>query len=142
MADLWVGHFQIFFWLDYTCQNFSIDELNILQIQSWDSTYRLVLGALNLYDHFVTLKKGCSIAEGFHFLHCPRDESYVIENLFRCSRISRAVLFPHSFFISMVCIVLCTELNPRKESKRRDKGWDRKRTVMDIKRIDKEWIDT
>ena len=129
MADLWVGHFQIFFWLDYTCQNFSIDELNILQIRSWDSTYRLVLGALNLYDHFVTLKKGCSIAEGFHFLHCPR---------VLCYSKPGAVLFPHSFFLSMVCIVLCTELNPRKESKRRDKVWDRKRTVMDIKRIDKE----
>ena len=35
-------------------------------------TYRF---AENLFDNFVTHKKGCSFAKDFHFLHFPLDES-------------------------------------------------------------------
>ena len=48
--------------------------MNILQIQSWDSTFsfRSKFTALN---H--STKEKCSIAAGFHLLHFPLDESYV-----------------------------------------------------------------
>ena len=43
--------------------NVLIDEMNILQIRSWDSTYRFAgISALNRF------KKGCSIAESFGFI--------------------------------------------------------------------------
>ena len=35
-----------------------------------------------LNQHFPCPKQGCSIAEGFHFLHFPLDESYVCARVF------------------------------------------------------------
>ena len=55
-----------------------IDEIDILQIKSWDSTYRF---AASLPPD-ATAKKGCSIAEGFYLLHFPLDISYVRVRLF------------------------------------------------------------
>ena len=52
---------------------------------------------LKQLDQFVTPQKGCSIADGFHFLHFPLNESYVRERVFTHTHICQGMKLPLDF---------------------------------------------
>ena len=82
-----------------------VDGMNILQIRSWDSTYRSLcrkFGALNHSTISSTPLKGCSITECFYLLHFPFDESYVCTHPHICMYMNPAYWFDNDTFLSTI----------------------------------------